>query len=542
MPLDILDSFKQFIISLSEAQATILRSILSPFQNSILNMARNATSMTSLLSRVNKKVEAGIFFSESNLAKMKQYLANVGKAVKKGAPKLAQPQMAKLLDMMKQGNLNQITKLDNDIRNVLQQRIRQAIADGTSPQQLATILEKDFNIHKTRAELIAHTETSRAGNMARHAKAATEGKKYFVVYPRPGACKFCWSKYEGEIFDITETLAIPPLHPRCKCVQFYFDTLDEAGKYATKIMDNNESFRKQLIKDGYNIPQDGTLPKKSKVPSIDQIDRAGPMTIPRSEFYKQQKLIYKKIRNPLMNTRFDMQNLNKKQWISDIKSGKVKPFNSNPIKMKEPKVMDLHIHTKASPDSEMSVKKAISEAKKAGLDGIAITDHNSMASVKEAMKYNTKSFTVIPGCEITTTKGHMLGLGINKPIRPGLSPRATAEAIRQQGGVVISPHSMSRYRDGIFAAGDRKARVDLMESKNSRYATGYSNNKTKAYAESNNIGQTGSSDSHKPFTIGTSVTQIEGKNGILTGLKEHKTNVYGSDIPLGKIIKKRVRK
>ncbi len=72
------------------------------------------------------------------------------------------------------------------------------------------------------------------------------------------------------------------------------------------------------------------------------------------------------------------------------------------------KKLDLHIHTPASEDfyADASPEDIISEAKRKGLDGIAITDHNTaewVDKVKEAAK-NT-GITVFPGVEISCVGG-----------------------------------------------------------------------------------------------------------------------------------------
>lgn len=587
-----IDAMKMYLKSLGEESYAILRSILSPLQRNILNIVNTSKDMATVIRRVGNKLSVSSFFNEINSPKIQSLLSNIEQAIAYATTNISSgamlvgEQLSSIMTMVKQNFLDMLGNFGNNFNRNIRNAVQMALDTGQTPKQLSQTLQKRFKLNEHHAKTLANTEMARAGNLARHAQGIENGAKYFVVDPRAGACKYCYAKYEGEIFDVTETLQLPPLHPNCKCIPVYFKKLDDAGDYAGRIMDRNTGDRASLIDKGYNIPQDGTQPLRPTqyrvglfdgpnqyfknyndtlkyvkqntgkvkyvlsenvtfgkttrtLPGIDMVDRAGVMTIPRTEFYAAQKRIYKKIRNPIMNVKFEMQNLTKKQWIKNIKNDKIKPFNK-PVKIKNGKVFDLHIHTEASPDSKMKVKDAIKAAKDAGLDGIAITDHNSMASIKEAMKYNTKKFTVIPGCEITTTKGHMIGLGIQKPIRPGLSPRATAEAIRRQGGVVISPHSMSRYRDGIYAAGARNMRVDVIEAVNSRYAFGYSNMRARSIAEDLKLGMVGSSDSHKAFTIGTSVTKVDVSNGVLTGIKTGRTNAYSSQVSTYNAIKQKL--
>lgn len=71
---------------------------------------------------------------------------------------------------------------------------------------------------------------------------------------------------------------------------------------------------------------------------------------------------------------------------------------------------DFHLHVMpGSPDSKQSVKAAIETAKQACLDTIAITDHNSIDSLDEAIELGKKmGMRIIPGCELSST---LFGLG-----------------------------------------------------------------------------------------------------------------------------------
>jgi len=82
------------------------------------------------------------------------------------------------------------------------------------------------------------------------------------------------------------------------------------------------------------------------------------------------------------------------------------------------KYIDMHTHTTAS-DGVMSPKEIVDYAIEKELQGIAITDHDTVAGVEEAIAYgNTKDdFLVIPGIELSTDADgeeiHILGYMIN---------------------------------------------------------------------------------------------------------------------------------
>ena len=76
--------------------------------------------------------------------------------------------------------------------------------------------------------------------------------------------------------------------------------------------------------------------------------------------------------------------------------------------------VDLHIHTVASGDGEFSPQAIIRFAKEKELESIAITDHDSVESVEEAIYLSEKcGIEVIPACEFSSryqdTWLHVLG-------------------------------------------------------------------------------------------------------------------------------------
>lgn len=78
---------------------------------------------------------------------------------------------------------------------------------------------------------------------------------------------------------------------------------------------------------------------------------------------------------------------------------------------------DLHTHSQAS-DGMNSPAENVRLAKEKGLSGLAITDHDTVAGVKEAMEEGARiGISVIPGVEISTrAKGkdiHILGYFLN---------------------------------------------------------------------------------------------------------------------------------
>jgi len=104
--------------------------------------------------------------------------------------------------------------------------------------------------------------------------------------------------------------------------------------------------------------------------------------------------------------------------------------------------IDLHCHTKYSNDALSDPYETIQKALKKGLDGIAITDHDTTAgwndAINAANKLNAK---LILGEEIKSKNGDILGLFLKKEIKmKGEDPEKIINEIHSQNGIAIIPH------------------------------------------------------------------------------------------------------
>jgi len=112
-------------------------------------------------------------------------------------------------------------------------------------------------------------------------------------------------------------------------------------------------------------------------------------------------------------------------------------------------VADLHIHTTAS-DGVLTPVETVHEAVRAGVAAIAITDHDTLGGIPEAVEAGRHAgLTVVPGVEINTDFGqsevHMLGYFIDMesgPLKDELEKlrgyrtdraRAMVEKLRESG-------------------------------------------------------------------------------------------------------------
>src|SRR5712671_7378324 len=104
---------------------------------------------------------------------------------------------------------------------------------------------------------------------------------------------------------------------------------------------------------------------------------------------------------------------------------------------------DPHCHTTAS-DGMVTPAELVDAAVNAHVDLIAVTDHDTMASVKEVQERGAAAgLTVVPGQEVTTrgpAQTHLLGWFLDRPIKRGMSLEDSVAAIHDAGGLAIVPH------------------------------------------------------------------------------------------------------
>ncbi len=197
---------------------------------------------------------------------------------------------------------------------------------------------------------------------------------------------------------------------------------------------------------------------------------------------------------------------------------------------------DLHVHSEYSKDSESSHEDILKNALKRGLDGFAICDHDTveggLACAKKALELGLE-ITVIPGVEVSSSKGHILVLGIKEDIEPWLSPEETIHRARKLGGTVIIPHPFKSSSHGIgsFEGLD----TDAVEVFNSRCLFNGANRKALAEAERLGIPAVAGSDSHIPEMVGQAYTEIDASEktveAVLRAVREGKVTPAGTNTP-----------
>lgn len=146
-------------------------------------------------------------------------------------------------------------------------------------------------------------------------------------------------------------------------------------------------------------------------------------------------------------------------------------------------------------------------AKRIGLDGIAITDHDTSKAWAEAGAEAKKQGIIsIPAMEIFSTAGHIIGLGLNEHVKKGMTAEETIDAIREQGAVSVAPHPFDTQNRGIRKFMDR---ADAAEVFNALGIDRLGNMATERRARKKGLNMVAGSDAHSLEMIGTACNRIE---------------------------------
>jgi len=200
---------------------------------------------------------------------------------------------------------------------------------------------------------------------------------------------------------------------------------------------------------------------------------------------------------------------------------------------KLPLKIDLHVHTCYSYDAITTLKEVVTYSKKQGLDGVAITDHNTLDGALKLARKN--ELIVVPGIEIETLQGHVLALNITTLIPPRLSPSETIQRIHEAGGIVVAPHLTAIGKAGLgLRPMSQSSNFDAIEVINSSafpfFLSTYVSQKLAAQLD---LPKTAGSDAHIPQTIGRAYTIIDADpdvNEVIRAIRR------GATVPSGKPI------
>ena len=183
---------------------------------------------------------------------------------------------------------------------------------------------------------------------------------------------------------------------------------------------------------------------------------------------------------------------------------------------------DLHMHTNFSDGWPSPAALVDHVASHTDLKVIAVTDHDTIEGALRAADRAAKAggLEVVVGEEVSSRDGHILGLYLERRVRPGMSAAATLHAIHEQGGLAVAPHPFWRtQRQGrgggvIHGVGWLAAELDFdaIEVENATPGFYVFNRLARRMNTGLGAAETGSSDAHVLDAIGRAHTLFPGRS------------------------------
>ena len=177
--------------------------------------------------------------------------------------------------------------------------------------------------------------------------------------------------------------------------------------------------------------------------------------------------------------------------------------------------IDFHVHSIESQDGTASLCHIAKAAASAGLDGVFICDHNKQ-SLKEPVFM--EGVWLLPGCEVSAEREHILALLCEKDLPPGILSGETLPSsadviseIHGCGGIAVIAHPYAHGQKDSWKYEDMGAEPDCIECANARawMKDPDANRKAEAAADKYSRVKTGGSDAHLTDEIGHAYTELD---------------------------------
>ena len=171
-------------------------------------------------------------------------------------------------------------------------------------------------------------------------------------------------------------------------------------------------------------------------------------------------------------------------------------------------IIDLHVHTAISACSKLEISDILAHAKRFGLDGVCVTDHDVM-DIRNHMDEGIQEdgLCVIFGMEYATPQGDFLIFGPYEEIPTGLEGRDLLNLVRETGGAAVAAHPFRPGRSADVRILDNTPDL-IVESLNGRNPA-LADTVAKGLCLVRGFSQTGGSDAHSLDELGRAATRFE---------------------------------
>jgi hypothetical protein len=170
-------------------------------------------------------------------------------------------------------------------------------------------------------------------------------------------------------------------------------------------------------------------------------------------------------------------------------------------------IIDTHVHAyPTSSDSHITLEEIVARAQIIGLDGVCITDHDSLEIRDKARAYSKETgFPVFVGAEVFTLEGDIIVFGLDELPPHRVHAEYLLHLLSRAGGVAISAHPFRTNNRGMGDLIRQVPGLDGIEAFNG--STDRDNNlRAVNLADELGLPMLGASDAHKLEAMGKFAT------------------------------------
>lgn len=206
--------------------------------------------------------------------------------------------------------------------------------------------------------------------------------------------------------------------------------------------------------------------------------------------------------------------------------------------------VDLHTHTRffhglprlGRRFDPVGLRLLVRVARARGLDGIATTNHDFYRE----LPVETDDVTVIPGIEVTTTRGHVVVVGPDPPtaIEPGtLSPEATVERAHERGCAAIIAHP---FRNSAVRSDGSSFDAVEINGKGTE-----PRDWVRRLARERDLPLVAGSDAHWPVEVGRAYTRVDADEltpaSVVDAIRDGRVGAFVDDRPSQRLLRSAYR-
>jgi PHP-associated len=194
---------------------------------------------------------------------------------------------------------------------------------------------------------------------------------------------------------------------------------------------------------------------------------------------------------------------------------------------------DLHVHTWPFSAATLAPWDVVMEARRQGLDAIAITAHNQVVSGKIGRWFSglIGGPTVLVGEEVHTAHYHLIAAGIDHTISWRLKARDAVRETHRQGGVAIAAHPTRDFAAGWEGAAGELDGAEVLQP--TSWTSERAAEDMREFYRSFSVAAIASSDYHGFAPLGDCRTYVFARDnseaGILEAIRAHRTLVFDGD-------------